>query len=901
MMNKKRLAVLAMSAVMTASTVSMPVNAMDFSDGAQVKEATDVATFSSGSDEKTADSDVEAPAVEITEDTADAAGVEETASVVDEDSIVFYYNDADHKDFLVEYETYSTADPADRQQHTATATEWKREAATCDKAGQIWLQVEIGGKVYYSKTSFDVKGEPALGENGHKYVENRDYIVKPTHNKTGRIAVTKKCSVCGDEKVEIEVAPCVAHTWSTKPVYASVDNIKTDDDGNVIFDANGEAVLKDDSKDGSYDIIYYCTDTDCEAERATMGETKAYKSEHKVVYAKTGIYAMIIDYDKAHIATNLINKVKYYNPTQQLPLIEDDIELKDCRVGGWYVVEYYNKDGQPLSKEEKFEVEPHHYHTFTTAEFKTVADKNQCEVTHNKDGALVVTNDSCYRTITYYEVTHCEAKGCVADKHTVKEELESTYCYEENVVSRIEKTAEPTGDHVIKQDVYNEIEKLSKGTTYSQLLDVINTANAADYVKLSASPDCSKGGTVTVSYICVLDGKTVVKEQKVTVVPTDHKAAPAVRENYVAPTCDKNGSYDAVVKCKYCGAELERRTVQIPRLTHTNEIKGQYELSGIYEDDAVTDTTAYLKFIGDKVVDVNGECLNLKGKVVGQNEVGAYGITQDKSEFSVQVGVYTKCTECGTHEVKLVPGRQNTIKLTVVDVQKQSSNGKAGSITLEATYKNTKDSVVTEKLTVPYFTTIEAYQGRVEEEPTAPINGLHLDADGIYRYYVDGVFQSDYTNMIDYAGKKLYVVNGLLATNVSGLMMFEDTWYYLNYGEVANYTGLVMYDDCWFYVSGGILDTNVNGLVPYNGGTFLFIAGYLAENVNGLWMEPNTGEWYYLSLGRVVTEYTGVAMYDNAFFYIRNGKLARDYNGTVEYDGATFKVSAGQLYGPIKK
>ena len=40
MMNKKRLAALAMSAVMAAGTVSIPVNAADFSDGAAVQEAT---------------------------------------------------------------------------------------------------------------------------------------------------------------------------------------------------------------------------------------------------------------------------------------------------------------------------------------------------------------------------------------------------------------------------------------------------------------------------------------------------------------------------------------------------------------------------------------------------------------------------------------------------------------------------------------------------------------------------------------------------------------------------------------------------------------------------------------------------------------------------------------------
>ena len=47
MMNKKRLAALAMSAVMAAGTVSIPVNAADFSDGAAVQEATaEVEAFS---------------------------------------------------------------------------------------------------------------------------------------------------------------------------------------------------------------------------------------------------------------------------------------------------------------------------------------------------------------------------------------------------------------------------------------------------------------------------------------------------------------------------------------------------------------------------------------------------------------------------------------------------------------------------------------------------------------------------------------------------------------------------------------------------------------------------------------------------------------------------------------
>ena len=80
---------------------------------------------------------------------------------------------------------------------------------------------------------------------------------------------------------------------------------------------------------------------------------------------------------------------------------------------------------------------------------------------------------------------------------------------------------------------------------------------------------------------------------------------------------------------------------------------------------------------------------------------------------------------------------------------------------------------------------------------------------------------------------------------------------------------------------------------------FVFVEGRLADEGNGLWINDKD-EAYWLADGRVCMEYTGVAMYDNAFFYIVDGKLAKDFNGTVEYDGATFRIENGQLYGPIK-
>ena len=63
MMNKKRLAALAMSAVMAAGTVSIPVNAADFSDGAAVQE------------------EVAVQSVDVTEEDPDAVGADFDLSV----------------------------------------------------------------------------------------------------------------------------------------------------------------------------------------------------------------------------------------------------------------------------------------------------------------------------------------------------------------------------------------------------------------------------------------------------------------------------------------------------------------------------------------------------------------------------------------------------------------------------------------------------------------------------------------------------------------------------------------------------------------------------------------------------------------------------------------------------
>ena len=50
---------------------------------------------------------------------------------------------------------------------------------------------------------------------------------------------------------------------------------------------------------------------------------------------------------------------------------------------------------------------------------------------------------------------------------------------------------------------------------------------------------------------------------------TDHTPGVSIRENYIEPTYDAEGSYDEVVYCSVCGEELSRNTVILDKLTPT--------------------------------------------------------------------------------------------------------------------------------------------------------------------------------------------------------------------------------------------------------------------------------------------------------------------------------------------
>lgn len=355
---------------------------------------------------------------------------------------------------------------------------------------------------------------------------------------------------------------------------------------------------------------------------------------------------------------------------------------------------------------------------------------------------------------------------------------------------------------------------------------------------------------------------------------------------------------------------------EIARSAHTNEVT--VSVNGEGTKDVLNENEASLVdivFVGNVVVDPgDGEYLDMVGSYIKDSTVEIYRtVSSSEADYVERVlagggtegtypkslGVYayavTYCDVCG-YEVPL----DELLTLKITSCTKEKSNGEAGSITLQATYKvyytsTSSYKTVTVSQTFDYFSTSAAYYSRT----VSVANGLVLDDDGVFRYYVDDVVATSYTGFVSYQGSKFFVANGVLCSTINGLAEYEGTFYYLANGQLQDqYTGMVEYDGEWFYITDGVLNTLINGLVDYNGGTFLVAAGRLVQEYSGLYQDFD-GTWYFLANGQVQTQFTGVTYYDGAFFKLVNGVLDSDYNGTVEYDGHVFNVVAGQLYDEV--
>ena len=882
MMNKKRLAALAMSAVMAAGTVSIPVNAADFTSTPVQEDFTAGAAVQS---------------LEPTEDNADAVGAPVTGRT-DSD----WNTDKENPSVLIttHYDgAEDTSETVTKATEGAVFTLTETKATCKEGAGYYWTLKYKDGEF---KSPTVTEGQPA----GHTYKTASKTVYAgdcTSTDKSGSIGgyfkltyVGNRCTVCGEWQVpETE--------WTSKDYETGEPDHSLDGKNVITYEANAKdntkLVAKDDgsgdntkvpelidpTEPGEYTKITSQTCKICGNLQQISTETVKVDAEKD----KVEDHFRILTEDMKNIDSAYMTELANITDIKDLPKNEDVI-LDNCSASGSYVITYYDENNNVLRKSDPITIAAHHVmkQVNKTGSVVAVNKDDQSLLSAKWDAEnekWIVLNSSCVKDVDYYVTTECASTKCT---HTEKEN----------------GTAAKSKNHTYNNDVYEQVEEFKKaGTDTFSVLESYVEADK-DHVKIvPVTATCEKAGTVNVEFYCVACGEKATTIENVKVSKLGHEEVTKV-ENEVKATCTSAGSYTAVTSCERCGEVIDTKNVVIKRLAHTNE-KG-VNANGTTQGNKTTieGSEASIKFIGSLVfgsgTDEDGKDIGKKYEVGDEFLGGVNYIDKDGNVITsgkVSAAVITDCAVCHNHQANLTVDfdlKADVKVKAVTEETKDVVSGKVitpGSITLVATYKE-GDQTLTKEITLPYYS--EA------TDTTVGYTGLHKDVDGVYRYYVNGEFDEDYSGIVDFDGGQYVVANGVLCKDASGLNLVGDEWYLLTEGRIrTEVTQLVEYDGEWFFVANGKLDTSVNDLVEYDGETFVFVDGRLAQEGNGLWIGEE-GVWYFLSNGRVAEEHTGLAMYDDEWFYVVEGKLAVDYSGTVDFEGGTFKVDHGMVKGQVK-
>ena len=182
-----------------------------------------------------------------------------------------------------------------------------------------------------------------------------------------------------------------------------------------------------------------------------------------------------------------------------------------------------------------------------------------------------------------------------------------------------------------------------------------NVAKTAAHQKSEAvkeneiAPGCTTKGSYDLVIYCAVCSAEISRET--VEIPAAHKPGPAVSENVVGAVCEVGGSYDKVIYCTECKTELSREKVDVPAGTHQpNDEVVENKVDVTCTEDGSYDTVVYC-IVCSEELSREKQVIKAEGHVAGEtaveNKVAATCTTEGGYDNVVRC---TVCNEIITSE-----------------------------------------------------------------------------------------------------------------------------------------------------------------------------------------------------------------------------------------------------------